>query len=311
MTRPLPILPGAFYFVTRRTYGRQLRLRPDPYLNGLVEYCMAVAAQRYNVGIVALVVLSNHWHAIIHDREGNHRRWVQWVDSMIARALNHRQKAQDAFWSTLRNPPVLLPDRDALFRKLTYTLTNPAASDLVGHSRQWPGIITLPQGLGTLRPPVKRPTFFFRKDADLPAEARLRLIKPSGLGLRSMTNESFRDTVSELVSQREKEIRRERREQGRRVLDRSAILRQDPFAIPRRRAPLRRIAPRVATRNVTLRVAILKWLRDFVNEHREAFLRFREKRSKVKFPFGTYLLRLQYGVPCRSQPPGFPVPLTI
>ena len=61
MSRAVPCLAGALSFVTRRTVGGTFRLRPDPYVNQLVEYCLAVASRKYRVGVVAFEVQSNHW----------------------------------------------------------------------------------------------------------------------------------------------------------------------------------------------------------------------------------------------------------
>ena len=62
MSRVVPCLAGALYFVTRRTVGGTFRLRPDLYVNQLIEYCLAVASRKYRVGAARFIVLSSAKH---------------------------------------------------------------------------------------------------------------------------------------------------------------------------------------------------------------------------------------------------------
>lgn len=47
-------------FLTRRCALRQFLLRPDDATNQTVLYCLAVAAQRTNIGVILPSALSNH-----------------------------------------------------------------------------------------------------------------------------------------------------------------------------------------------------------------------------------------------------------
>lgn len=309
MTRAVPIFPGALYFVTRRTHSRRYRLKPDPQTEQLVEYCLAVASRKYGVGVVGFVVMSNHWHAILLDHHGNHRQFVQWVNAMIARALNARQGRRDAFWSSSRNAPVLLLDRDAVLRKLVYIMTNPIEANLVRRASDWPGLLSLPKDLVRLRPRVARPREFFRAEGQLPETATLRLVNPRLFGFGRMSGKEIRSFVGKAVEEREKELDVKRRLTGQAVIGNRKLRKQSPFAFPRTAAPLCNVSPRVATRDTDLRIKVLAWLKGFVASHREAFERLRHGRRRPTFPFGTDLYRRIYGFECLPQPSDFPIQL--
>ena len=49
MTAPRQVIPGSPYLVTRRCTQRQLLLRPDPIVNQVLRFCLAVAAERHGI----------------------------------------------------------------------------------------------------------------------------------------------------------------------------------------------------------------------------------------------------------------------
>ena len=71
MSLPRAVYPGSTCMITRRCTQRQLLLRPDRETNNAVVYCLAVAAQRYEVDVIDFVQMSNHLHDAIFDRHGN------------------------------------------------------------------------------------------------------------------------------------------------------------------------------------------------------------------------------------------------
>jgi len=47
MSLPRPVIAGETILITRRCTQRQFLLRPSSAVNGLIGYCLAVAAERY------------------------------------------------------------------------------------------------------------------------------------------------------------------------------------------------------------------------------------------------------------------------
>jgi len=60
MTAPRRILPGKVAMLTRRSTQRQYLLRPDELTNEIFEYCLAEAAKRFDIGLIAWLAMSNH-----------------------------------------------------------------------------------------------------------------------------------------------------------------------------------------------------------------------------------------------------------
>ena len=65
MTAPRRIVEGEFYLVTRRTLLRTYLLRPHPEVNRMFEYCLAEAAKKHGIELIAWCAMSNHYHAVI------------------------------------------------------------------------------------------------------------------------------------------------------------------------------------------------------------------------------------------------------
>ncbi len=62
MTAPRPIYPGKTHFLTRRCSQRMFFLRPRPIVEQAFSYVIAIAAEKYNIDVHSLIVMSNHWH---------------------------------------------------------------------------------------------------------------------------------------------------------------------------------------------------------------------------------------------------------
>ena len=88
MTAPRQILPGKPHLVTRRCSERRFFLKPTQRTNELLLYVLAVAARRYGVLVHAFCVLSNHLHLILTDQHANLPAFMQYFDSLVARAIN-------------------------------------------------------------------------------------------------------------------------------------------------------------------------------------------------------------------------------
>ena len=70
VTQPRQIIPGETYLITRRCTRREYLLRPDDETNAVFDYCLAEAAARYGIGLIAWTAMSNHYHAVVHDPKG-------------------------------------------------------------------------------------------------------------------------------------------------------------------------------------------------------------------------------------------------
>src|SRR5690606_8386222 len=100
VTAPREILPGRTYLLTRRCTRREFLLRPDAKTNEIFAYCLAEAAARHGVSLVAWLAMSNHYHAVVFDPDGQLPSFLEHFHKMLAKALNARWGRFENFWST-------------------------------------------------------------------------------------------------------------------------------------------------------------------------------------------------------------------
>jgi REP element-mobilizing transposase RayT len=291
MTAPRQVLAGTTYLVTRRCTHRQFLLKPRPVVNETFRYLLAVAANRYGVQVHAFVVLSNHYHLIVTDRDARLPAFHQFLDALLARALNASLGRWEAFWAPDSYSAVALASPADILAKAAYVLANPVAAGLVRRGRDWPGLWSSPEQIGAGAISASRPKHFFDPNGSMPASASLRLTPPPDFD----SADDFRAKLSASVAALEEKARRE---QGGAFLGVSAVLAQKPTARPRGGEPRRGLNPRVACRDKWKRIEVLARLRRFLRAYRDAWKAWCEDASDVQFPAGTYQLRVVHGVPC-------------
>jgi REP element-mobilizing transposase RayT len=297
MTAPRQVLPGTTYLVTRRCSERRFFLRPSPLTNGIFLYVLALAARRYRVLVHAVCVLSNHYHLLVTDCDAQLPAFMQYLDSLVARAVNASLGRWEGFWSSEASySAVAHGSTDDVIRKAAYVLANPVSAGLVRNGRDWPGLWTGPEQLGTATLTATRPKIFFREKSHLPDVAELALTAPPGFGSAA----EFRSRVEAAVRELEVESRRALGMRYGDVLGRARVLAQRPFARPAPGEARRTLNPRVAARDKWKRIEALTRLTGFLQAYREARAEMRAGLRDVVFPAGTYLLRIEHAVRCAT-----------
>lgn len=296
MTAPRQVLPGTTYLVTRRCSQRQLLLRPSASTNAIFLYVLALAARRYGVLVHAFCVLSNHFHLVVTDPDARLPAFEQYLDGLVARAVNSTLGRWESFWAPSTYSAVALQSPADVVNKIAYVLANPVAAGLVSRGADWPGLWSAPDAIGGLPVMARRPSVFFRPNGRLPEAIELPLEPPPGFA----SPESFRESIRSALAALEDAARRKLALDGRGVVGAARVLAQ----IPRRRAlseePRRGLRPRVAARDTWKRVEALSRLMDFLREYRDAWKARRAGVLDVVFPAGTYLLRVQHDVRCAA-----------
>jgi len=283
---PRQVLPRQFYLLTRRCSQRQFLLRPDKATNNAFLYCLIDAALRCQVDVLLPCAMSNHYHAVIYDREGRYPEFIEHFHKLLARSQNTLRGRWENFWSPEQTCVVKLADRDAVLDKLAYTAANPVLDHLVERAHQWPGVNGLSTLLNGRRLRATRPLHFFRPDGPMPDTLELALTIPSELGPAADVLVELRERVCAIETER----MAERQRTGGRVLGRRAVLEQSWHDCPTSYEPRRNLRPRVATLNKWARVEALMRNRAFVAEYADARARWRDGAAAV-FPPGTYWLQ--------------------
>jgi REP element-mobilizing transposase RayT len=293
VTAPRQILPGKIYLVTRRCSERRFFLRPSEVTNAIFLYVLAVAARLHRVQVHAFCVLSNHYHLLVTDPEARLPAFMQYLDSLVARAVNASLGRWEGFWSSeVSYSAVSQGDPEDIVRRAAYVLANPVAAGLVRTGREWPGLWTAPEQLGSATFVAPRPTVFFDPNGTMPERAELTLTVPAGFS----SPEEFQARVSAAVRERELEKQRELGPRG--FLGPARVLKQKPFARPASGEPRRALNPRIAARDKWKRIEAIGRMVKFLRAYREARRRWRAGVRDVLFPAGTYQLRLEHRVRC-------------
>jgi REP element-mobilizing transposase RayT len=293
MSAPRQVLPGATYLVTRRCTQRQFLLRPSRVTNDVFLYVLALAAERYGIHVHALCVLSNHYHLVVSDPDATLPAFQQFLDALVARAVNASLGRWEAFWAPDTYSAVRLLSPTDVVDKAAYTLANPVEAGLVGSGSAWPGPWSAPALIGGDAIVVKRPKHFFDPNGGLPGRVTLRLALPAGFA----SAEEFRRQIESALHLREADARSHWRARGG-FLGVARVLAQKPFARPRPGEPRRALNPRIAGRDKWKRIEALGRLIDFLRAHRRAWRARRAGATDVRFPYGTYLLRVLHHIPC-------------
>ncbi len=127
MTLPRRVLPNRTYLITRRCSERRFFLRPDPQVTSIFEYLLALACERHGVEVHGFVCMSNHYHLVVTDPEARLPEFQQYLNGLLARAVNCARGRWEAFWNRDSYNAVELLDDTVVLEKLAYTLLTPCA----------------------------------------------------------------------------------------------------------------------------------------------------------------------------------------
>ena len=295
MSVPRRIVPGTTYLLSRRCFRRHFLLRPSDKVNQIFEFCLAVSAEKFGVLLHNFCVLSNHYHVVATDIHGDLPRFMHWLNEYVAKCVNAELGRWEFFWAPASYSAVTLVDREDVIAKMAYVFANPVDAGLVPRHEEWPGASSLLADIDGAPHVIHRPKGFFREEGPVPKTAILQMVSPPAFdGARA---ESI-GSVEERTREREREVQLQANQQGWRFLGVRQILAQSPLSRPSTLEPRRGLNPRVASRDKWQRIEALQHLRRFLDAYRAALMRFVDGERATVFPFGTYGMRVRFGVPC-------------
>lgn len=292
VSQPRHYLPGATYLVTRRCVMRKFLLTPSAMTTQIIEYCLAVAAERTGVLVHAAVGMGNHLHDVVTDPEGRMGEFLWWFHQHVAAAVNVTLDRDGMLFDGREPNVVALGDDGAIIDRIIYCAVNPVEAGLVSHGEMWPGVRRYRPGSRRVRKPG---VYFDSDNDDLPAIATLKIVPPP---VWTMTVGQALEEIESGVAAAEERIRAELSAAGRRFVGARAVLEQDVYGEPN--TPSRRTAlvPRVAARDRSVRRAMLEALHRFWHDYGRELAVWRTGDRSVLFPAGTYLMRILHSAPC-------------
>jgi REP element-mobilizing transposase RayT len=295
MTSPRQVLPGTTYLVTRRCSQRQFLLSPSPLTNQVFGYVLAVATQRFGIQLHAFCVLSNHFHLLLTDPHARLPAFEQFLNALVARALNAALGRWESFWAPSSYSAVALLGPDDVIAKSAYVLANPVAAGLVRRGRMWPGLWSGPARLRSGQLELQRPSHFFSADGQMPQTATLALTPPP-----RFDDQAYQAAVAAALAAEEDRLAADLSAAGLSFVGAARVMAQRPNSRPLPDEPRRRLSPKLACRDKWKRIEALGRLMDFLHAYRRAWKAWRSGATGVVFPAGTYLLRVVCGVPCAA-----------
>ena len=288
MNLPRQILPGRrSYLTTRRCTQRQFLLRPSPLTNQIIQYCLALAAERTRILLHAVCFMSNHWHGVLTDPEARLPEFLEIFHKLVAKAQNASLGRWENLWSSDKTSVVLLVSDTDVIEKMAYALANPTVAGLVKSPEEWPGLIS--KRFGESRE-VEMPDHFFDHGGELPEILTLRFVRPQIFG--ELSDAQLQARLNVEVAKLVKRGREDMALRGLPFAGRNAVLRQSFSAAPKTPAPRRNPSPRIAAKSTPARVNAIRRMLDFVREYRAAWTQWRNGNRASVFPAGTYALRI-------------------
>ena len=138
MARPLRIeFPGAVYHVTARGDRREPIFVDDDDRHGLLEVA-AQALSRFDAESLAYCLMGNHYHFVLHTRQGNLSLLMRHINGVYTQTFNRRHnKVGHLFQGRFK---AILVDRDAyLLEVCRYVDLNPVRARMVKKPEAWAG----------------------------------------------------------------------------------------------------------------------------------------------------------------------------
>jgi len=142
MAKPRQLLPGTIYHVTRRTLDRRYRLRPTPFCREAALYCLGYAQQQTGIELHAAVFMSNHFHLVLTDPNGELPVFMHLLDLNLAKVMNQHEAYWGPLWEQRQYHRTICADDDAILDSIAYGLANPVTAGLVRNPEDWPGANT-------------------------------------------------------------------------------------------------------------------------------------------------------------------------
>ncbi|UJR83339.1 Hypothetical protein I5071_54070 [Sandaracinus amylolyticus] len=300
MTQPRLLEPGAIYLVTRRTLRRHHLFAPDPRIDRIFRYVLAIAAQRTGVRVHAAVLMSTHEHLVVSDPDGRLPVFLHYLHRHVALATKAVRRWEGAVWDHESTSIVELRTPHAVVEKIAYAIANPVAAALVPRAKDWPGVTTRPREIGTATWRIARPPeYFAANDEKWPPHVELRLEMPRAARDLHLQDDDFRELVATEVASLESAARANVRADQRTFVGADRCAKLSPFRRARSWEPIRDTNPTFAVgrANDDARRESAARVRAFRTAYRQAFESWHRGLREAPFPAGTWLMRERYAAP--------------
>lgn len=290
MTDPVGVYEDDTLMLSRKVTEHWCLLRPTRETRALVGFMVLYWAERYGIEVLAIIVLSNHFHVVYRDPHGLSPAFTTQVDHWIARIMNRRlDRTGHAFFGPGPCRPLRCLDPDDVDRKLDYVVTNAVRHGLCPSSYSWPGLLFGPEDAGRSveypRPPELAGSNVF------PRSVRVEILPPAHLRTAPLADvhrkfAALRKRLEEHVGTRRK---------GKFLGVRRAMT--APLFHRPKNPKNSGFKPFFVGRDPESRAAAAKTRAQFLVAYRACMKRFRDGARDIEWPPGTYKMRRCYALP--------------
>lgn len=254
-------------------------------------YCLAVAAQETGIVIHAVCVLSNHYHILLSDPDTRVSEFYGWVHKYVAKCVNASYGRFENLWSSEKVSVIKPESSNDILDKTVYTLSNPVKARLVASGEKWPGVWLYKRSHSQT---VTRPNVYFSDDGDMPKQVQLNIEPPAQFEYLGAAE--YEQHIADKLEEESLKIRTEMSALGQSFLGVRGIMAQNPYGYPGTREKRFNINPKVAAKNKWLRMEAIARNKAFLLQYKQALKRWRDGDRDVRFPYGTYALRIHSAV---------------
>ena len=132
--------PERYYLLTNRTEQGRFLFRPDAECRRIAKGCLAWAAEKCGVRLVAYVFISNHFHIVAAFPDASRGEFMrEFQGELSGRIGDHREDYDGTVFNDSYHPLPLL-DPETLLERISYTVNNAVRHGLVTHPEAWPGV---------------------------------------------------------------------------------------------------------------------------------------------------------------------------
>lgn len=275
------LLPGSYWFVTTRCLGACYRLRPDSVRSEAFGFYLGKALAAYpGIRLFAVVQMSNHFHLVLRDDNGDLADFMNRFESPLAKFINRLDSYRGPLYED-RYCPIRVLDEAAVLERIAYSIANPVAANLVAQPSQWPGVLGwFGDGRG--------PRLYTKRYAD-------GRIESACIEFEAMTEDAG-DLLRLLLQDKIKQAHLKAKGKP---LGARRLMRQDPFASPE--APKRGRAPLCFASDPALASTYAAEVKRLEEVYDEVSARYRAGEVDVEFPpwtFRPWLAVRDSGVAC-------------
>lgn len=258
-------------------------MRPSKDVNKIIGGIIARYAGILGVKILAVSVLSNHYHLLILCPRGNADEFEENINREIARRLNWKLHREGRFWSRRYSDQEVMTEDD-LLEAFLYVSTNATRHGMVEDPAAWPGLSSYKQSI-TEKPETFPFHHYSAKEGEEKVTYHTLELTPLPQFEKLPKKERILKT-EQAFEERTKTLVKDRLDRGKGFLGVANIKAQSPFDKPLSVA--RSPRPPCYTKDKAIRREFLKAEAQRQDAFKNASMRYRLGELEVGFPEFTF-----------------------